>query len=255
MDAYLGVMDEAGVGLRRFREIVDALPAAAARALAPWYVPASVRAVVSGLVDEAVAAARDVAALIGELLAGAAAPVTLFRLAWRWRDIAGTASDVTATLADQRTDAWAGSASQAYAAATAAQGRASAQLGTVAGGVAANLAECASAAVPFYLALAVVVARLVAAAVTAAAAFGTAVLSLAGIELILTEALGGLATVSALLSTLGVCLAAQARGLVGLHGLAVDHTAYPGGRWPGPHTDSYADATVTDGDADWSLRR
>jgi hypothetical protein len=42
--------------------------------------------------------------------------------------------------------------------------------------------------------------------------------------------------------------------MVGLHGLAVDRTSFPNGAWPAPDTETYADATVTDGDADWSLR-
>jgi hypothetical protein len=32
-----------------------------------------------------------------------------------------------------------------------------------------------------------------------------------------------------------------------------DHTAFPGGRWPDARTEAFADATVTDGDADWSV--
>lgn len=40
-----------------------------------------------------------------------------------------------------------------------------------------------------------------------------------------------------------------------LHGEAVDMSMFPGQHWPDPATANYRDATVTDGDADWSLRR
>jgi hypothetical protein len=41
--------------------------------------------------------------------------------------------------------------------------------------------------------------------------------------------------------------------MVNLHGQAVDVTDFPGGHWPASNTSNYSDATVTDGDADWSL--
>jgi hypothetical protein len=38
------------------------------------------------------------------------------------------------------------------------------------------------------------------------------------------------------------------------HGDAVDPSAFPEGTWLKANTHQYSDATVTDGDADWSLK-
>lgn len=54
---------------------------------------------------------------------------------------------------------------------------------------------------------------------------------------------------TALVTSLGT----QAAQLVTLHGEAADRTAFPRGAWPNPTTGRYDDATVTDGDTDWSL--
>jgi hypothetical protein len=257
-DEFTALVDEMGTSLARYTDILDGLPSAAARAVAHWYVAAGLRESVRWLVAEAVAAGRELAALIADLLASAYAPVLLFHRAWQWRDIHGTASGVASALTDQNLvvddSAWSGPARDSYATVVAAQSRAATQLGALADGVAANLAECASAGFGFTVALGVIVAKLLAAAITAAAAFGTGVLCLAGVELILEEAGLDTAAIGALLATLSLFLAAQAREMVALHGLAVDRTAYPNGAWPLTHSTTWDDATVTDSDADWSLR-
>ncbi|MEV5207632.1 hypothetical protein AB0K35_09160 [Micromonospora sp. NPDC053740] len=52
---------------------------------------------------------------------------------------------------------------------------------------------------------------------------------------------------------LSAFLAAQATSMVNLHGEAVDSRSFPGGKWPSPNSSTYSDASVKDGDADWSL--
>ena len=42
--------------------------------------------------------------------------------------------------------------------------------------------------------------------------------------------------------------------MVMLHGEAVDPNGFPNGIWPMSNTEQYRDATVKDGDADWSLK-
>jgi hypothetical protein len=43
--------------------------------------------------------------------------------------------------------------------------------------------------------------------------------------------------------------------MVTLHGETVDSKTFPDGHWPDPAPGQYSDATVTDGDADWSIPR
>lgn len=243
----------------RFDRILAELPGVAEAGLAHWYVPAALAAEVRWAVRTAVASGRRVSELVWELLVGAGAPGELLRLGWRWRDVKGGTSAVAADVG--RPDApvagseWTGPARSAYAATVAAQAGAAGQLGAIADGTAGALTECVVAGTAFYAALAVIVARLLAAAVAALAAFGTAVFSWAGAALIVEEAGVGAAAIGTALTALGLCLAAQARTMTSLHGLAVDRTAFPDGAWPGPNVVAYADASVTDGDADWSLRR
>ena len=41
--------------------------------------------------------------------------------------------------------------------------------------------------------------------------------------------------------------------MVNLRGELVDHSQFPGGHWPAAVAETYADATVADGDAKWSI--
>jgi hypothetical protein len=41
--------------------------------------------------------------------------------------------------------------------------------------------------------------------------------------------------------------------MINLRGELVDHSQFPGGHWPGAVAETYADATVVDGDAKWSI--
>jgi hypothetical protein len=42
--------------------------------------------------------------------------------------------------------------------------------------------------------------------------------------------------------------------MVVLHGEAIDASTFPAGHWPNATPAQFSDATVTDGDADWSLQ-
>jgi hypothetical protein len=57
------------------------------------------------------------------------------------------------------------------------------------------------------------------------------------------------------MAALTALLGAQASQMTVLHGEAVDGGVFPHGHWPDATTTNFSDATVTDGDADWSLRR
>jgi hypothetical protein len=46
-----------------------------------------------------------------------------------------------------------------------------------------------------------------------------------------------------------------ALGVILVKGELVDGSVFPGGRWLDATTGNYTDATVTDGDADWSFER
>jgi hypothetical protein len=81
------------------------------------------------------------------------------------------------------------------------------------------------------------------------------VFSWAGAAIIVEEAGVNSALIWAAIGSLTAALATQAPQLISLHGEAIDNSFFPGGHWPDPVTSAFSDATVTDGDADWSLAR
>lgn len=258
-EQFADLVDEMRAGVAEYGQRLSSIPFIAARAGSLLPVPAAVRAAIRWLAGEVVRVGEELRDLVVDLLDGVTAPLQLLHGAWEWRDIRGSATGVASALTDQTLvvddSGWSGSARAAYQTVVLAQSRAATQVAVIADGTAGCLTECAAAGVAFYLSLAVVLARLIAATVAAVAAFGSAVLCWAGAALVIEEAGLNAVTISAALAALGLCLSTQAKDMVALHGLAVDQTNFPGGRWPEPHVDSYSDGTVTDGDADWSLRR
>jgi hypothetical protein len=81
------------------------------------------------------------------------------------------------------------------------------------------------------------------------------VYSWAGAAIVLEEAGVNTAVMITAVSTLAAFLGAQATAMITLHGDAVDPSGFPGGTWPTSNTAQYSDATVTDDDADWSLKQ
>jgi hypothetical protein len=149
---------------------------------------------------------------------------------------------------------WSGKARDAYLSAAGAQSAAAARIASIAGGTSVNLATCAGAGLIFYIVLSGVLVKLIAATVAAIAAFGSAVFSWAGAAIILEEAGVNTAIIVTALTTLAGFLGTQAAAMITMHGDAVDPTSFPEGVWPKANSGQYSDATVKDGDADWSLK-
>ncbi|HWS31283.1 MAG TPA: hypothetical protein VN408_00920, partial [Actinoplanes sp.] len=120
-----------------------------------------------------------------------------------------------------------------------------------------NLALCAVAGLAFYTLLAGIIAKLIIACTAATAAIGSVIFSEIGALIFVEEGVVNTTAISAALVTLGAFLSAQAQGMISLHGEAVDPAGFPGkgaGAWPTSKTHLFNDATVADGDADWSLK-
>ena len=192
-----------------------------------------------------------------EALHGSGAPFRFLDLARDWTDVRGTATGVVGELNPAvlpATGVWSGTAADAYARASKLQTDAAARIGAMASTMSAVLVQSALDGITFYVAVELILAKILAAVLTALLAAETVVLSPVAFGLCLEEAavtpalLGS--AVTALISSLGL----QASHLVSLHGEAGDRSAFPAGRWPDATTGRYADASVTDGDADWSLR-
>ncbi len=169
----------------------------------------------------------------------------------------GTTTGITGSLNPDLMPAaytWHGSASDAYTRATGPQRDAVERISTLATEIDEALTTCAVAGVAFYVALAVVVAQIVASLVAALVAIATGVGAPVGLAGLIASISAESFTLVGAVGTLGAVLAVQAQKMTALHGEAADNSTFPGGHRPDPVTSAYADGTVTDGDADWSLR-
>jgi uncharacterized protein YukE len=127
---------------------------------------------------------------ITELLKGAAAPGFFADKAYDWEDVRGAASGVAGDLAPEVLQAgrvWHGEAEQAYARQIPPQGAAATRIAAIADKTAVSLGICAAAGAAFYVALGVIVFKLISATVAAIAAFGSVVFSWAGLLIIVEE--------------------------------------------------------------------
>jgi hypothetical protein len=255
---FEALITDISAGMEDFADRLDQIMPAATAAVDHWYVTDAARDAVLWLARESVEIGRELLELFADILRGAVAPVFMFYDAWRWMDVRAAATGAATVLTGQNLTIddsdWSGRARDAYVDAAGAQSQACTRVGAIANTTSVILLACAAAGSAFYATLAVVLVKLIAAAVTAVAALGSAVFSWAGAALLAEEAGINTAIIGAALSTLTAFLTAQATAMVMLHGEAVDPASFPGGAWPGPDTSGYGDATVADGDADWSLR-
>lgn len=253
---FTATIDEINRGLDDLSVKIGEVPAAANAALAHWYVPDPVKDVIRWCAERITTLATWIWDKIKETLHGAAAPVLFFSYAFDWQDVRGVATNVAGRLKPDLMPAassWTGEAATAYRSVIKPQGDAAARLGVLADKTATALVISAGAGLAFYVAMAAILVKFIAAMITVIAAFGSVAFSWAGAVLIVEEAAVNSAAIWAAIALLTAALGVQAEGLVTLHGEAGDHSAFPNGNWPNPTTDRYDDATVTDGDADWSL--
>ena len=256
---FEALVTEIKAGMEEFSGKLDQMVPVASAATNQWYITQDVADAVMWIARKTVEVGRDLLDLFIDMLQGAVAPVFMFYDAWQWMDVRGSANGVAANLSEQNLAVddsdWSGAARDAYVKAVTAQAAAATRVGSIASSTSVNLLACAAAGAAFYATLAVVLAKLIAAAIAALVALGSAVFSWAGAALILEEAGVNTAIIATAVATLTAFLTAQTTTLVMLHGDAVDPTSFPGGAWPKSNADQYHDATVTDGDADWSLAK
>jgi len=226
-----------------FENNLGKMEPAAAAATDHWYIPDAIADDIRWLAQQTVAWGKKFLDWLLDLLKGVAAPVYMFIDSWQWSDIKGTAISVAEELSAQNLvvddSTWAGDARDAYVAAAGAQAAAAARIGSIADKTTTVLLTCAAAGLAFYLALALVLVKLIAASITAIAAFGTAVFSGVGAGIILEEAGVNTGIVVAALAALTTCLGAQATAMINLHSEAVNPASFPGGHWPDPRTATY----------------
>ena len=245
-------------GMDDLSKKIDAVPAAANAAVDHWYIPGIIADAIKWCAEKICELAKWIWNKIKEVLRGVAAPVYFFKYAFDWQDIRGIANNVTGQLKPEAmpgANSWTGSAATAYKGVIKPQGDAANKIATIADRTATALQVCALAGLTFYLAIAVILVKFIAAMIATIAALGSVVFSWAGVALVVEEAGVNSGLIWAAIGALTAALGTQAQQLVGLHGEAIDNSTFPGGHWPDPTTRSYNDGSVKDGDADWSLNK
>jgi hypothetical protein len=254
---YEAAINKLTLGLDDLSAKLQQVGPTAEAAATRWYIPRSVADDIIWLGEKILELGSWLLDKISELLKGAAAPVVMFTTAWDWEDMRGLASGVAGQLLPEALTVgrtWHGTAADAYSKQIKPQSDAAARIASMADKTALTLTACAVAGLAFYIALGVILVKFIAALVAALAALGTAVFSWAGAALIVEEAGVNTGLVIAAVAALTTVLSAQATQMVVLHGEAVDAGTFPAGQWPNATPGQFSDATVTDGDADWSLQ-
>ena len=245
-------------GMTEFETNLGKIEPAAAAATDRWYIPDTVADDVKWLAHETVTWGKGFLDWLLDLLKGVAAPIFMFIDSWKWSDIKGTAVSVAEALSAQNLvvddSNWSGKARDAYVAAASAQAAAATRVGSISDKTMTVLLTAAAAGLAFYLALALVLVKLITASIAAIVAFGSAVFSWAGAAIILEEAGVNTAIVVTALAALTTCLGTQANAMINLHAEAINPASFPGGHWPNPHTTTYNDSTIRNGGTGWSLK-
>jgi hypothetical protein len=223
-----------------------------------WWVGDVIGGWLVWVAKETVELGEEILQCIADLLKGAVAPIFMWTDSWKWTDLkngfAGVETDLTTTNLVIDDSKWSGAAKDAYLEVAEAQSAAAGRLSSVADGAGDALMECAAAGGGFYVLLAGVVAKLIIAASAAVAAFSTAIFSELGALIFLEEGGVNVAVIAGAVGVLAGFLGDQAHVMIKLHGSATDPTGFPRGVWPRSNAAPFNDATVNDGDADWSLK-
>jgi hypothetical protein len=194
---------------------------------------------------------------LAALLASAALPLRLWRTAKEWTHVRGTASDVAGDLGVTNLEVhvrWQGAAADAYQKIIPAHAAAAARLASVADSTQYALGWGALAAATFFAALLGVVLTSIAGIVTAVAMAATVTGALSGFVLIFAITAVMLGQLAALIVAGTEAFSRLKIFLTDMLSEVRDNSAFPGGAWPLSRDEWYSDASVTDGDADWSVR-
>lgn len=255
---YEATLHRVDAGLQRLSGLVDRVPPAAASAVGHWYVPGPVAASITESAGILAMAGHQLLAKLREILLGAIAPVRFFLLARDWTEVRGMTTSVAGDLQPVALSVgyyWQGRAADAYAAVIPPQIAAAVRIGTMADRTQTALTWSAGAGAAFYLGILMVIGQLLVAYIGVLILLGTIELSVAALELAIEQTTFSAAEIVSLISLLGAVLTSQYIQLRNLESEAEDVSAFPNGQWPAALTDRYNEATVTDGDADWSLEQ
>jgi hypothetical protein len=223
-----------------------------------FFVPAPARNWITKTMDEVVAEDHNLFERILDTLASAWVPLALADRANRWTELGSVVTSMAGNLQPINRDIdihWKGAAAEAYESVAAAHQLAASRIGDLTERTQQALSWMTNVGAAFYIGLLVIALKLVAGVAAALMGISSGVGVPAGLAIMLTI----VATAAAeIVSMVALFIATYAWARVQMNNMlseAYDQSAFPNGRWPVGAAHSYDDATVTDGDADWSLER
>lgn len=251
-------MAEIDSGKRTLEAKLAEINPTAERAANQWWVPPPMGETIIWIGQKTVEIGKEILEFIADLLRGVVAPIIMFYDAYRWTDIKGPvnglATDINAQNLVAGDSDWSSDGHEAYVVVAQAQATAATRIGSIAGNTSNALLLCAAAGLAFYVVLAGIIAKLIIACTAATEAIASVVFSEIGAMIFVEEGAVNTIAITTAVSTLGAFLVAQVNSLVTTRGDAVDPSGFPGGLWPKANSERFSDATVADGDADWSLK-
>lgn len=201
---------------------------------------------------------------IWDFIKGIVAPIRFVIDTFSWLDIQKEAARISeavdpATNTAMKVDSeWKGPAATAYQSNIKPQSSKAKSIAGTAGKVSVSLGIVGAAGLAFYIALGVIVAKLIVAAVAAIAALGSVVFSWAGLLIIVEEAAVTGAMIWAAVGAITACIGSQVQQAASIQG-DID-MAFPNGTWPNPASEEFSDASMGQDatgpkdDSDWRLR-
>ncbi|WP_157110275.1 hypothetical protein [Nocardia anaemiae] len=192
-----------------------------------------------------------------DALKGFAAPGYFIATSFDWVDVAKAANTMASDLEDTAVKVdgyWQGTAATAYGNAIAAQRTAVARVGSISNAARSAMITVGTAGVAFYASLLGVAISVVVEATAECIAAGTGIGAIpAGIAGLITAAKFAALVTAAITGTIAIVnsVVTQAQALQ----VELDNPqGFPSGHWPVSGSGAYNDATVKDGDADWSVK-
>lgn len=245
-------------GMKDLRDKIGKIEPAAVQAANHWYVPPEVGKALIWMAKQAVKIAVGILDTLIDIIQGLTAPFLFWQDAEEWSNIKAKAETIASDIGQERISSrladgnWSGSAADKYKVAAAPQATAATRISAIADTMKSTLQAAAAAGFVFYVAIGFILYKFISAVVSMIAEFGFVISSLFGVATILEEAGTTPLAIAAAISGLGAFLAPQIEGLINAGASLESGAGFDRGHWPSATTRTYNDATVKDGDADWS---
>ncbi|UGT62785.1 hypothetical protein [Nocardia asteroides] len=214
--------------------------------------------------DDIIGLGNEFADAISELwekfvqaIEGVGAPIAFIETSYDWVGVTRSMNTMAADLEDTAVKVggyWQGAAAESYADAITPQRMASARMGSIATAIRSATLTLGIAGVTFYTSLLAIVISVIVEAVAECLAAGTGIGAIpAGIAGLITAAKFA-AMVTAAISGIFTLIQSTLSQVQAVQVELENPQGFPHGHWPSTGAAGYADATVLDGDADWSVK-